>query len=352
MIGSAVVLVGVVGGWYVNVDRVTATDGPVQRTVSVERRDLSAAVNATGVIRPKTGAEVRVGSRVSGVLERLDARIGAQVTKGQLLAQLDSALFRAAYDEASASRATAEAEHDFALSQFERARELSATGAITPTDLASFQRALSVAEADVAGAAARLESARIQLEYTRIRAPISGVVASVSTQVGEAVAASFAAPTFLTIIDLERLEVWAYVDETDIGRIEVGQTARFTVDTYAEAEFTGVVSAIRPQAEVQDAVVNYVTVIQIDSGHERTLRPEMTTNTNIILEGRTNVETLPVASVRLDTEGSFVLVAESDGTTVRRSVEIGFRGRQYVEVLDGVGVGDLVVVGSRNVEER
>ncbi len=94
---------------------------------------------------------------------------------------------------------------------------------------------------------------------------MAGVVASVSTQEGETVAASFAAPTFVTLLDLARLEVWAYVDETDIGRIHRGQDATFTVDTYGDDEFAGRVTAIYPQAEIRDNVVNYVAVIRFDA---------------------------------------------------------------------------------------
>src|SRR5207248_1630317 len=142
-------------------------------------------------------------------------------------------------------------------------------------------RAYAVAEQQVAGARANLDFAAAQLDYSKIVAPIGGVVASVATQEGETVAASFAAPTFVTLIDLSRLEVWAYVDETDIGRIRVGQPARFTVDTYGDQEFAGRVTAIYPRPEIRDNVVNYVTVIRFDPPRDRTLRPEMTTTVRI-----------------------------------------------------------------------
>jgi macrolide-specific efflux system membrane fusion protein len=354
--GLTLAVAALAGGWYITADGTTAetatTDPGTLRTAAVVRRDIGATVLATGVIRPKIGAEVRVGSRVSGVLQRLDATVGERVRKGQLLAQLDSAPFWAAYLEAEAALATARAESAFADGDYERARALRAVEAVTPTELAGYERARAVTAAEVDRAAAQLEAARIQVGYTRITAPISGVVASVSTQVGETVAASFAAPTFVTIIDLDRLEVWAYVDETDIGRVEVGQQARFTVDTYVDTEFTGVVSAIRPQAEIQDAVVNYVTVIQMDPGHGRILRPEMTTTTNILLEGRTDVMVIPNGAVRRDDDGVYALVSGGTGAPVRRSLSLGFRGRDYTEVIDGVREGDLVVVGSVSTNAR
>jgi macrolide-specific efflux system membrane fusion protein len=354
--GLTLAVAALAGGWYITADGSTtneaAADPGTLRTAAVVRRDVGATVLATGVIRPKIGAEVRVGSRVSGVLHQLNATVGERVRKGQLLAQLDSAPFWAAYLEAQAALANARAESAFAAGEFERARELRDVQAVTPTEFAGYERARAVTAAQVDRAAAQLEAVRIQLGYTRITAPISGVVASVSTQVGETVAASFAAPTFVTIIDLDRLEVWAYVDETDIGRVEVGQRARFTVDTYVDTEFTGVVSAIRPQAEIQNAVVNYVTVIRIDPGHGRILRPEMTTTTNILLDGRTDALAIPNGAVRRDENGVYALVSGDTGAPLRRSLSLGFRGREYTEVIDGVREGDRVVVGSLTTPAR
>jgi hypothetical protein len=117
----------------------------------------------------------------------------------------------------------------------------------------------------------------------------------------------------------------------------VGQRARFTVDTYVDTEFTGVVSAIRPQAEIQNAVVNYVTVIRIDPGHGRILRPEMT---------------IPNGAVRRDENGVYALVSGDTGAPLRRSLSLGFRGREYTEVIDGVREGDRVVVGSLTTPAR
>jgi macrolide-specific efflux system membrane fusion protein len=202
-----------------------------------------------------------------------------------------------------------------------------------------------VATANLNQARANVRSAQIQQDYTVIRAPVSGVVASVSTQVGETVAASFASPTFVTIIDLDRLEIWAYVDETDIGRVEVGQAATFTVDTYLDTEFTGTVTAIQPKAEIIDNVVNYVTLIEIDGREGRTLRPEMTTTVNILLEGREGVLTLPNGAVRRDSEGIYALVAGSDGPQ-RRAIRTGHRGSDFTEVLEGLQEGEEVLVGS------
>ncbi|HJU64045.1 MAG TPA: efflux RND transporter periplasmic adaptor subunit, partial [Gemmatimonadaceae bacterium] len=211
-------------------------------------------------------------------------------------------------------------------------------------ELSAAQRTVETTRAGEREAIAALVAARVQLGYTSIRAPISGVVASVSTQEGETVAASFAAPTFLTIVDLSRLEVWAYVDETDIGRIEPGQRATFTVDSYADERFDGRVTAVRPAAELRDNVVNYITLIEMESSGSRLLRPEMSTRVNIVIEGRSAAVAVPNAAMRRDSSGSFVLVPTQDGVE-RRTVRAGFRGAEFSEVTSGVQPGERVVVG-------
>ena len=315
------------------------------RTATISRRDILSSVLATGVIRPMVGAEVQVGSRVSGILQTLNVSIGDQVAENQILARLDQTEFRARHDLALAALETAEVEKRFAGIDLSRARELQTQGVIPQAELDSVERRQQVANANLNQARANLRSAQIQLDYTVIRAPVSGVVASVSTQVGETVAASFASPTFVTIIDLGRLEIWAYVDETDIGRVEVGQKARFTVDTYPDTDFQGTVTAIQPKAEIVDNVVNYVTLIEIGPSEGKVLRPEMTTTVNILLDGRENVLTLPNGAVRRDSEGIFAFVPGPGGPE-RRVIRTGYRGSDYTEVLEGLEEGDEVLVGS------
>ncbi len=345
---AVLALLGGSGAWFLirgNDQAGTAARDRAAPTVEVTRRDLRATVLATGVVRPMVGAEVRVGSRVSGVLERLSVTVGERVRQGQLLARLDSTEFAARVARAEATLANATAEHAYAAQEHARARALREQEIISAAEMAARERERDVTASQVRQAEANLALARIQLGYTRISAPIAGVVAEVATQVGETVAASFASPTFVTIIDLDRLEVWAYVDETDIGRVAVGQRAVFTIDTYSDTEFEGRVTAIRPMAEIQDAVVDYVTVIDIAPGHGKTLRPEMTTTVNIELESRENVLAIPNAAVRRDRDGAYAFVPRG-AERLRRDIRVGYRGREYTEVLEGLKVGDQVMVGT------
>jgi HlyD family secretion protein len=315
------------------------------QTATVERRDIGATVLASGVVRPRVGAQVAVGSRASGILGKLHVTVGDRVRAGQLLAELDPIEFETQVERAQAQLLNARTERAWAEQEYDRIRQLGAAAAATTVEVSSARRSLDTALAREREATATLAAANVQLGFTRITAPIGGVVGSISTQEGETVAASFAAPTFLTIVDLDRLEVWAWVDETDIGRIEVGQPARFTVDTWPDESFEGRVSAIRPIAEIRDNVVNYITIIEFESRPGRVLRPEMTTTVGITLEGRSQAISVPNSALRRDADGTYVL--ERIGERLeRRDVTIGLRGSDFTEVLSGAVAGESVVLGA------
>jgi macrolide-specific efflux system membrane fusion protein len=319
---------------------------PRPEIVRVARRTIGSAVKATGVVKPRVGAEVRVGSRVSGVVSRLHVRIGDSVARGQLLAELETRELLARRDQASAALAASQASLRYAEAEVERKRALRQSQLVSAADLDLAERGRAVAEQESGQAAANLDFARTQVGYSRITAPIAGTVASVATQEGETVAASLAAPTFVTLVDLTRLEVWAYVDETDIGRVQKGQSARFTVDTYPDHEFEGRVTAVYPQAEIRDNVVNYVTVVTFDPPRERTLRPEMTTTVRISLEERDNVLALPRRAVRREQGRTYVLTPAGE----KRWVAVGSRDETDCEIVEGLEEGDEVLLGDARPE--
>ena len=274
--GALAVLWGASPLRHAAMDDASAASEPEATLAPAPVRDRR--VLATGLIEAMVGARVRVGSRASGVVARIHGEVGDAVRAGEVLAELDAREFEMARDMARAELDVSLAELEFARLSLARREELLGS-ASTLDELQRAQSASEVARARVRRDRAALQQAEIRLGYTRILAPIDGVIAEVSTQVGETIAASFAAPTFMTLIDLERLELWAYVDETDIGRIEVGRAASFTVDTWFEREFGGRVRSIHPTAISRDNVVNYIVTLTIDGlaqlGPE-TLRPGMT----------------------------------------------------------------------------
>lgn len=316
---------------------------PDFHTARVVRRDIGTTVIATGIVKPMVGAEVKVGSRVSGVVKRLRAQIGDHVEAGQVIAELDDAELKAKLNQVVAALAKSEADLEYSRINLERLRSLFEKDYASKQEFDQAETARKVAEAQVEQARANVEMARVQVEYARIHAPVPGVIASISTQEGETVAASFAAPTFVNIIDLDRLEVQAYVDETDIGRIREGLEASFTVDTYPDTDFKGRVTAIHPKAVIQDNVVNYIVTIEITDTQGRTLRPEMTANVNIFLEVRRDALAVPASAVARSGGERFVTVFE-DGRKERRTVKVGRRDGGYLEILEGLAEGETVVI--------
>ena len=208
---------------------------------------------------------------------------------------------------------------------------------------------LKSTRAQLKQARAAVNVVQAQLDYGTIRATIPGVIGSVSTQEGETVAAGFNSPTFVTIIDLGKLQVDAYVDETDIGRIQVGQKATFTVDSYPDRDFHGSVTAIYPKAVIIDNVVYYDVVLNIDEPLTGQLRPEMTTNVIIEQEARRGVLTVPVRAVTRE-QGKPVVYVLRDGRPAPQPVKLGWKDSQWVEVVEGLQETDEVRV--RNTARR
>jgi macrolide-specific efflux system membrane fusion protein len=317
--------------------------------IRVTRRDIGTAVKATGVIKPMVGAQVNVGSSASGVVTHLYVRIGDRVQKGQLLAMLDSRELVARRDADVAALQLARANLNYAQTDLRRKQELNAAQIIAPSVLDVATQAYAVAEQKSNQAQANLQDATTQLGYTQIFAPISGVVSAVSTQEGETATAGFATPNFVTLLDLSRLEVWAYVDEMDIGRIRIGQNAAFTVDTYGAHEFEGQVSAIHPEPEIRNNVVDYVTVVRFKPPPKYTLRPEMTTTVTVDIVRHKGVLALPLRVVRSEGGRQFVTCRHGSANE-RRWVSTGMRDDSYWEITSGLQEGEEVVVGDTKTQ--
>ncbi|MGE5808108.1 MAG: efflux RND transporter periplasmic adaptor subunit, partial [Nitrospirota bacterium] len=276
-------------------------------TAVVEKRDMGSLVQATGIIKPKVGAEVKVGARITGKVEHLYANIGDRVKKGQVLVRLEQDDLKARADQAEAAYLEAAAAFDKAKIDLERDKPLAQQGYISQQNIDVLQNAYDMTKARLLKAKADQDYAKAQLSYATITAPISGTIASVTTQQGETVAAGLNAPTFITIIDLNKLEVNAYVDETDVGKIGVGQEALFSVDTFADKDFKGRVTAIYPRAVLQENVVNYITLISIENS-ERKLKPDMTANVTITLKTKKGVLAIPGAAVTREGGKKYVML--------------------------------------------
>ena len=338
LIAVTLVTAGLIYSWSVE-SRVDQQQ--IRQTGRVGISKLTETVVSTGVIRPMVGAEVNVGSRISGTVVNLPVKVGDKVEPGQLLAELDTTALEAAADQVRADVALARPRVALAESVLKRRQRLAVQGLASAEDLDIALSDLAVKRAQLEASEARLRSAEIILGYTRITAPLRGVVAEVTTREGETVAADFSAPTFVTIVDLDRLEVLAYVDETDIGRIKAGQSATFTVDTYPQMEFKAVVNTIQPSAELQNNVVNYVVRLEFEPVDGFILRPEMTAHLRLVVAEREDALTVPRSALIRRDGRQFVWVQGEDGW-VETSVRTGWRSESIVEILAGVSQDDVI----------
>lgn len=340
---SALVVVAVVGAlttyWWPSG---AGKDVAPFQIATVSRRTLRSSVLSTGTIRPRIGVEVRVGARLSGLVTRLNVTVGSLIKSGQVIAELDQAEIRARRDQTTAALEVERLAVANARRIAERATALHDQRLISDEAWDQSKTDNELAQARFKRAEADLALITVQFGYTVIQAPISGVVASVSTQEGETVAAGFAAPTFVTIINLDQLEAIAFVDETDIGRVLPGLKTVLTVDAYPNEEFTGVVRAVAPKAVIQSSVVNYEVTIDLDNPNGR-LKPDMTTNTIILTESREAL-CAPISAIQRDDQGAYVLLARDGGATERHSVTTGWRDGAYTEIVRGLKVGDRLTV--------
>lgn len=359
----------------------------------VQRKDVRQKVLSTGTVSVTTGSEVKIGARISGQLRQLFAKIGDVVKKGDVIAVIehDDLLARVARFSADIraeearlekilqerpleiSKAKAELEELqtqmlLARKTLSRTQELRKKGVVSDSSVDAADEAVKVLEAKIksAGEDIKLRETRLKMDaelgramveraqaslqeeetalsYATVTAPIDGVVAFISTQEGETVVASLNAPTFVTLIDLSRLEVTAFVDETDIGRIKLKQKAIFTVDSYPDKVFKSIVHEIRPKAVIKDNVVNYEVILKADPSTVALLRPEMTANVVITTGIRRNVLTIPKKAVKRSKKKSFVIVRENE-MLAERTVKTGWRDEKILQILSGLEEGEEVGV--------
>ena len=292
-IGAVVALILLLGG--------RKKDEPKYRTAKVDRGDVTQTVTATGALSAVT--TVAVGSQVSGIIARLHADFNSQVKKGDLLAELDPTPFQEKVNASRAGLEKAQVEMRNTRIGLDRQQALRKEGLAPQADFDQARANYDSARASVQQAAAALKQAETDLKYTKILAPIDGVVVDRQYDVGQTVAASFQAPTLFTIAqDLTKMQVAADVSESDIGTIKVGQPVRFNVDAYPDRDFRGKVSQIRLNATVNQNVVTYPVIVEV-ANTDRSLRPTMTANVSIEVARVRDVLRIPNAALRWRPEG-------------------------------------------------
>src|SRR5882672_5119754 len=338
----AALAIAVGAGAYVGRGLLTARTTPEEpRTFAIPTmQTIAATVTTTGVVRLRVGAEVRVGSQVSGIVQKLNVTVGSHIRRNDVIAEIDSRGLDARLAQARAQIAVAEQAVRRGEIELKRAEQLGQRQLVPRQQVEDATLSLQSATALLEKSRRDAAVVETDLLYAVIRAPISGTVASVSTQEGETVAAAFAAPTFVTIIADHALHLIAMVDETDIANVRPSNRVTFSVEAYPAREFDGHVERIAPKATIVSGVVNYEVMVAVDSAAD-VLKPDMTANISIRTAER---QALVVPNAALQREGDerFVYVEEA-GRLAKRPVSVGVREAGVVEIKKGLTASDRVL---------
>jgi HlyD family secretion protein len=266
------------------------------QTATIARGPITQAVTATGTLNPVVN--VQVGSQVSGNIAKLFVDFNSQVKAGQVVAQIDPALFQATVTQAEGDVASAQAALELAKVNANRTQELFTRKTSSQADLDQAMANLHTAEANVKIKQGALDKARADLEHCTITSPIDGVVISRSVDVGQTVAASLQAPVIFAIAnDLTKMQIDANVAEADVGVVKIDQNVDFTVDAFPMETFHGKVVQVRNAPITVQNVVTYDTVIGV-SNPELKLKPGMTANVSIVIAHKDDVLQIKNAALR------------------------------------------------------
>jgi len=269
---------------------------PKYKTAVVDKGNITQTVTASGTLNPV--ALINVGSQVSGTVVELKADFNDRVKQGQVLLKLDPTIFNAQIKQSEASLASAEASKRLAQANLERNQKLVAQNYISGTAMDQAKREVEVADANIKLARAQLDRVRADLNNSVIRSPIDGVIIKRTIDMGQTVAASFQTPNLFQIArDLTKMQIDTSVSEADVGSLKDGLPARFVVDAYPDREFEAKLRQFRLAANVQQNVVTYNVVLDVDNKDEL-LKPGMTAQVRLVVGSRENVMRIPTAALR------------------------------------------------------
>jgi HlyD family secretion protein len=387
IISSIVILLVLLIGAAVAFSRGSTKIDP-SKLAKVEKGDLAKSVVATGKVEPITKVEVK--SKASGIVKKLYVEYGDRVKQGQLLAQLDKVEIQAQVDQSHAALLAAQANLKGAEADYERAKvdaegpdvpllqrayqrnlEMQKSGVVSQSALDDaekdykmavnkqgvaraqvtvLQAKIAQSQAQVTEDEANLKQLEEQLSYTDIVSPIDGIVLSRDVEVGDAVSSILvlgsSATLVMTIGDTSKVYVKGKVDESDIGRVYLGQPARIKVESFKDKTFNGVVTKISPMGVEKDNVTTFEVRVSIDNATGE-LKAEMTANAEIILEEHKNVLQIPEGAIIYDKDRkASVQVPDpkgKDGQT-KVAINIGISNGAKTEVLGGLKEGDQVIL--------
>ena len=342
-------------------------------TDELKKCTISQTVEASGTINPVN--TVSVGSTVSGLIKEIYVDFNSVVKKGQVLAQIDPAIFeatvkqqQAAIVNAQANLAKLQANADYSRKTFNRYQNLYKRNFISKSDLdqakSTYQAdmaQIAAAKAQIVQAQAQYKTALTNLDYTKITAPVDGMIISRKIDVGQPVAASFQAPELFTIAqDLKKMQIEVNVSEADIGKVEKGQSVIYTLDGYPDSEFYGKVTQVRISPTTVSNVVTYSVIVEVEN-EDLKLKPGMTANVQIVTKKVENVYCVLNSTLKVNiNEKNEIMKYEKPGiwllenkTPKRVEVEIGISDDEKTQIISNkLKQSDKIIIGIMDAKSK
>lgn len=276
-------------------------------SMAVDRRTIVVDAQATGAVEPINVIEVK--SKASGQIVRIPVETGSQVRAGDLLVQVDTRDVKNQYDQAMADLRSAQANIEVAQAQKTRSDELYKQRIITTQEFENASLALTQAQGQIVRATTNVDLAKQRLEDATVIAPVDGTIIEKPVALGQVIASATGSvsggTTLLRMADLTKVRMRALVNETDIGSVRAGQSARVTVDAYPDRPFQGVVEKIEPQAVVQQSVTMFPVIVSLDN-RDGFLKPGMNGEVSLLIDRKDNVLAVSNDAVRTLREAAMV----------------------------------------------
>ena len=332
----------------------------------------------TGIIKSQVGAVVKIGAQTTGRIQKMKVKVGDRVKAGDLIALVDDREIQQQIGQQQAALLSARntltqveqtyperirearANYDYAKVTVERERELlkheyttkdsvdkaesqfTASEAVLKRLQDEYKTQLTISKSTVEEIQARLRQQEVRMTYTKIFSPIDGIVSDVTAQEGETIVAGLQVANLVTVLDPTRLEMWIYVDETDIGKAAVGQDVEYYVDTFPSKTFKGKIEKIYPQPVVKENIVYYLSTMKVSPEDAAFLKPEMTTHVRIITEEKANILTAPNAAIKFERGKQVAYRVTGKNKVEKLAIKIGIRGEDKTEILSGANEGDTL----------
>lgn len=342
LIVSFILLLFAIGGFFAYKKFFQKPSIKIIETAKAEKGTIKGVLVASGIIKPQVGAVVKVGARATGTIVKMHVKVGDRVKRGQLIALIDDREIQKLIEQQKALIKEAEANYHYAKVNYERQLELIKYEYTTQDQVDKSKNQLEASLASLKERTAYLMQLETRLSYTRIYAPIDGIVSEVTAQEGETIVAGLQVANLVTVIDPTLLEMWIYIDETEIGRVNLNQDVEYYVDTFPDKLFKGKIEKIYPQPVVKDNIVYYLCIVKVKKEDAIFLRPEMTANVRIIFEEKRDVLTIPNSAIKFE-RGKQIAYRVKDKEEVEKvEIKVGLRGENRSEIVSGVKEGDIV----------